>query len=73
MVWLLKVGLLNLVIVSLCCGLYYRGRVDTSPKGKIRADLYGVELSDYRFGLGDPYVILYEKDNYRGCTIEKKL
>lgn len=47
-------------------GFYSRGPTVVRNQGKIRANLPGVELGDYRFGLGDPYVIFYERDNYRG-------
>jgi hypothetical protein len=39
------------------------GEIET---GKILATLPSVELSDYRFGLGDPYIIFYERENFRG-------
>lgn len=44
--------------------------VGVVTSGKILANAPHVELDDYRLGstrgLGDPYVILYERENYKG-------
>lgn len=65
----LAVILISCVIRSAICFRRYGLREGTA---KIRPDMLGVELGDYRFGLGDPYVIFYERDNYRGSLEDTK-